>query len=75
MQIIRDEHQNGKDRPEISMMPLLTQWHIKRCNIAGCQNQPTTIIAGIKGVPTFGMCENHYQQANRPEGSNITIEI
>lgn len=60
MQIIRDDSQNGMTTPCITMIPLLVQWGIKRCNIEDCKNSPTTIISGLEGAPVFGICEEHY---------------
>ena len=68
MQIIRDDNQDGIDTPAISMIPVLTQWKIKRCNIKDCTNNPTTIVAGTE-AGVFGMCEHHYQEAIATKGN------
>jgi len=76
MNIIRDESQDGMTAPCISMIPLLVQWGISRCNIAGCSNSPTTIISGVPGAPTFGVCEAHYTEFTKEDKSvNITLEF
>jgi hypothetical protein len=56
MNIIRDEECFG-----IMMIPLLIDWHIRRCNVKDCTEKPTTIISQIESVPVFGLCEKHYQ--------------
>lgn len=59
MQIIRDEELGG-----LLMIPLFHQWHIKRCNVKGCKNVPTTILLDpAEGWNRIGMCEEHYQEA------------
>lgn len=67
MNIIKDPKQAGMNTAAISMIPLLVSWKIKRCNIAGCTENPTTIVS-IKEAPTFGMCEHHYQEASNTKG-------
>jgi len=77
MNIIRDEEQDGMNAPAFSMIPLLVQWGIKRCNWVGCTNNPTTIIAGAGAdIPVFGMCEQHYQEVKKVDGThNLTLEF
>jgi len=60
--------------PCLSMIPLLVQWGISRCNILGCRNNPTTIVAGLKDVPVFGICESHYTEFTK-EDKTVNIEI
>ena len=75
MKIIRDEQNGG-----LFMIPLLVDWHIRRCNVVGCRNKPTTIIAGdahwkeATGLGAFGMCEEHFQQSNVPGGCCLKFE-
>jgi hypothetical protein len=76
MNIIRDESQTGMTTPCISMIPLLVQWGIKRCNIENCKNSPTTIVAGIKGVPVFGLCESHFSEFTKEDKTvNIVLDF
>lgn len=78
MNIIRDEDQDGMNTPALSMIPLLVQWKIKRCNWVGCTNSPTTIIAGAGAdIPVFGMFEHHYQGIKKlGDGKyNLTLEF
>lgn len=72
MNIIRDESQKGMKTPCIRMIPLLAQWQINRCNIKHCTEPPTTIIAGVKDVPVFGLCENHFSEVTK-EDKVVTI--
>ena len=70
MKIIRDNELNG-----IMMIPLLTQWNVKRCNLKDCTNKPTTIITET-AAGVFGMCENHYQEAQATKGKfKIKLEF
>jgi len=73
MKIIRDEECFG-----LMMIPLFCQWNIKRCNVEGCCEKPTTIII-VQGVapdiPLCGFCEKHFQEANVPNGANFTLEF
>ena len=73
MNIIRDEEQDGISTPAFPIIPLLVQWGIKRCNLAGCKNNPTTIIAGTD-APVFGMCEHHFQEATKFDG-NVKLSL
>ena len=73
MIVIRDDNQKGP-RPAISMLPILIDWGVDRCNIKGCPNKPTTIIkhdeAGV-----FGMCEEHFQDATGKGKLTLEIEL
>jgi hypothetical protein len=69
MNIIRDPNQAGMSTHAIQMVPLLTHWGIRRCNIAGCKESPTTIVSAIPDCPTFGMCEGHFQEAINTAGN------
>jgi len=73
MPIIRDEHCGG-----IMMIPLWSQWGIRRCNMQGCRNKPSTIVtgqdAGEAGV--FGLCDPHWKQlSSTPGGVDIRLEF
>ena len=73
MNIIRDEELSG-----LGMIPLLVDWHVRRCNVKGCTEKPTTILAGLgKDVPPAGMCEKHYQEgkAKADRGEDTTFEF
>lgn len=71
MKIIRDEEYGG-----LMMIPLLCQWGIKRCNVKDCREKPTTIVQGIApDIPLCGFCEAHFQEANKPDGMNFTLEF
>jgi len=72
MNVIRDEECNG-----LFMIPLLVDWKIRRCNVAGCTNKPNTIIAahGIEGVPVFGLCEEHHQECVDKQSMNFTLDF
>ena len=73
MNIIRDPGQAGTNTPNISIIPLMVQWGVKRCNLVGCENRPTTIIAGTT-APVFGMCEEHFQEAIKFDG-NVKLSL
>ncbi len=63
-----------KDDPlgQIEMFALLHTWRIKRCNVVNCTAKPTTIIGGMEGLPRpIGLCEAHFQAANKPTGPVI----
>ncbi|TET95028.1 MAG: hypothetical protein E3J26_03505 [Candidatus Zixiibacteriota bacterium] len=73
MAIIRDEETGG-----IMMIPLFVDWGIKRCNIAGCRNKPTTIITGedAEGQGQFGLCEKHWHYlSDTPGKKEIRLEF
>lgn len=71
MKIIRDEEAFG-----LFMIPLFVDWNVRRCNVEGCTDKPTTIIQGIaEGVPLCGFCETHFQEGNVPGGSKFTLEF
>lgn len=74
MKIIRD-----KEMGAITMLPLLTQWGINRCNLKDCTNKPSTIICGhkinsSKTAPTYGMCEDHWNEYKNTSGKRISLE-
>ena len=56
MNIIRDEELFG-----IGMIPLFCTWNIRRCNVEGCTEKPTTIVTQVIDC-AFGLCEKHYQE-------------
>ncbi len=69
MKIIRDEELGG-----LAMIPLLVDWGIKRCNVKGCTDQPSTIVQGLSSdVPLSGFCEDHFQQANVKGGTEFNL--
>jgi hypothetical protein len=71
MKIIRDEEFGG-----VMMIPLFVDWHVRRCNVKGCTNEPNTIVQGLApGIPLCGFCEEHFQEANTPDGTNFTLEF
>ena len=71
MKIIRDEQLLG-----FGMIPLFAQWGIRRCNVSGCKNVPTTIVTQLApGVAACGFCEDHYQEANKPGGAKYTLDF
>jgi len=58
MKIIRDEEGFG-----IFMIPLFCDWNVKRCNVEGCTEKPSTILTDLgEGIPVAGMCERHFQE-------------
>jgi hypothetical protein len=64
MNIIRDEEYGG-----IMMIPLFCDWGVKRCNVKGCKKEPSTIITQLQpDLPPVGLCEDHFQAANKPDG-------
>ena len=70
MKIIRDEEHGG-----LMMIPLFVDWNVKRCNVKGCTNEPSTIVTGLtKDAPISGFCEEHFQQANVPGGKAFDME-
>lgn len=72
MKIIRDEGPLGA----LATSALATEWGIRRCNCKGCTSRTVAaIIAGIEGVPTFGLCEKHFQEGNQPGGMQLTLDF
>jgi hypothetical protein len=70
MQVIRDEENFG-----LMMIHLFFQWGVRRCNVDGCTEKPSTIIAGaVENCPAIGMCETHYQGAMKAceQGNPVT---
>ena len=64
MAIIRDNELGG-----LAMIPLFMDWGVRRCNVKGCTNKPSTIITQAQPeMPVLGMCEEHFQEANQPDG-------
>ena len=70
--IIRDEECAG-----IFMIPLFVDWKVRRCNIAGCKEKPSTIITDVHPqVAAAGLCEDHYQEFRQEDGTlsfNVTM--
>jgi len=57
MKVIRDEEGFG-----LFMIPLFSQWKVKRCNVDGCTDRPTTIILDAHPeAPCFGLCDVHHK--------------
>ena len=69
MNIIRDEELGG-----LMMIPLLQQWNVKRCNIKGCTEKPTTIITGTE-AGLFGMCEKHFLEGKEKGEMKLELEF
>lgn len=71
MKIIRDDEFGG-----IVMIPLFVDWGVRRCNVEGCTDKPTTIVQGIaEDIPLCGFCEECFQEMNTPGGMNVTLEF
>jgi hypothetical protein len=69
MNIIRDEDGGG-----LFMIPLFCDWHVKRCNVDGCMDKPTTIITQLaEDIPVAGFCEKHFQEANTEGGARFDL--
>jgi len=70
MRVIRDEETFG-----LMMIPLFVDWGIRRCNVKGCTNKPSTIISQLSpDAPTSGWCEECYQafkESGRFEGTLV----
>jgi hypothetical protein len=69
MNIIRDEECFG-----LMMIPLFIDWHVRRCNVENCKENPSTIVTGIEDCPPIGLCEEHFQAANQGVGVTYTFE-
>jgi len=71
MKIIRDEEMFG-----LAMIPLFFDWNIRRCNVKGCTNKPTTIITGLaQNCSVSGWCEEHYQNFKNSGKFEGTLEF
>lgn len=70
MNVIRDEEMGG-----IMMFPIFCDWKIRRCNLKGCRNKPTSIITGTPSPRPFGMCEEHYQKGVKAGKVSLIIEF
>jgi len=71
MKVIRDEETCG-----IAMIPLFVDWNIRRCNVKGCTQKPTTIVTELgESIPIVGLCEEHYQQGDVPGGATFTFYL
>ena len=70
--IIRDNECFG-----IMMIPLFHQWNVRRCNFKGCTEKPTTIINYLTDdkIPMYGLCEEHFQMGNVPDGCRMELEF
>ena len=69
MKIIRDDEFFG-----LAMIPLLVDWGIRCCNYKGCTNKPNTIVTEVEDTPIFGLCEEHFQMCNKPDGDTLNLE-
>lgn len=71
MKIIRDEETAG-----LMMIPLFCDWGVRRCNVKGCTNKPTTIISQLApDAPVSGWCEDHYQDFKNSGRFDGTLEF
>jgi len=69
MQIIRDE-----ELGRITMLPLLVQWGVRRCNMLGCRSkEPSTIVTGTE-AGIFGLCEDCWEKVKGKE-VKITLDF
>ncbi len=69
MEIIRDP-----DTANIYTAALAITWGLRRCNCRGCRERVTTIIARAgEKVPTFALCEKHYQEGAQPGGCKLDL--
>jgi len=69
MNTIRDEEFGG-----LIMIPLLVDWHVRRCNVKDCADKPTTIITGAHpDAPVIGLCEKHYQHSKTTGELDYTL--
>ena len=59
----------------VTMLPLFMDWQIRRCNVKGCRDKPTTIISDLEKQLLFGLCEKHFQQGNTPSGYTYGLEF
>jgi len=67
MAIIRDQGELS-----IGVLALAVSWGLRTtCYVQGC-DQPITTICTDHAEP-FCLCETHYQQANVPGGTRLTI--
>ena len=51
-----------------------TEWNVKRCNIKGCTEKPTTIITGTE-AGIFGMCEKHFLEGKEKGEMKLELEF
>ena len=65
---IRDDKAFG-----LAMIPLFWTWNIRRCNVEGCTEKPTTITSDNELDLTFGLCERHFQETNTPSGATFDL--
>lgn len=68
MKFIRDNDFGG-----LAMIPLFVDWQIRRCNVKGCTNVPTTIITEDSLV--IGICEEHFQESREKGEIEFTLEF
>ncbi len=67
MNIIRAAPDDPIER--FAMISLLVSWGIKRCNVKGCTEIPTTYIGNIEGLDkSLAMCDKHFEEGSRPDG-------
>ena len=69
MNIIRDPTN------PVAMIPLFCSWNIKRCNVVGCTEHPSTIISAVPDMPVIGMCETHYKEAEAVQKFSFKLEF
>jgi len=65
---IRDKEALG-----LAMIPLFSMWDIRRCNVEGCTDKPTTIGTDDELEITFGLCEQHFRETNTPGGASFDL--
>ena len=63
----------GGDSPTPGVLALAIHWGLETtCYVAGCDQPITTIISGGQNG-MFCLCEEHFQQANVPGGTTLSI--
>ena len=65
---IRDKEALG-----LAMIPLFSMWDIRRCNVEGCTDKPTTIGTDDELELAFGLCERHFQQTKPLAGVEFDL--
>ena len=69
MRIIRDPETAG-----VMTMGLAITWGFRSCSVEDCNRRVSTIIADPESpIPTYALCEEHFQESNQPEGVTLTV--